>query len=40
MQYIEEQKEKIKEKMDMADQVEREMKTAQAYLNERYTAHI
>ncbi|CAO0794855.1 unnamed protein product [Mucor circinelloides] len=35
MQYIEEQKEKLKEKMDMADQVEREMKTAQAYLNER-----
>lgn len=36
LQYIEEQKVKLKEKMDMAERIEAEMKTAQEHLQERY----
>ncbi|OAD09032.1 hypothetical protein MUCCIDRAFT_159197 [Mucor lusitanicus CBS 277.49] len=35
LQYIEEQKVKLKEKMDMAERIEAEMKTAQEHLQER-----
>ncbi|GAN09162.1 hypothetical protein MAM1_0247c08684 [Mucor ambiguus] len=35
LRYIEEQKAKLKEKMDMAECIEAEMKTAQEYLHER-----
>lgn len=36
LQYIEQQKAKLKEKMDMAQQIEGELQTAQEYLHERY----
>lgn len=36
MQYIEQQKAKLKEKMDMAQHIETELQTAQEYLHERY----